>query len=316
MSILNPHLRADDGEAVRGMKLRRHAAVASLSVAAALIGVKFIAYMVTDSVSLMSSLMDSTFDALASAVTLFSVIHAATPADEEHRFGHGKLEAVASLAQALFIFGSAAYLFFESIHRFFQPQAVASADIGIGVMLLSMVLTAALIVFQRHVIGKTGSVAIGADHAHYRGDLLMNASVLVSLALSYFSDWPYFDPAFAAGISLFLLKNAFDIGAQSMDILMDKELPDSDRENILRLVSAHTSVLSVHDLRTRHSGHQVFIEFHLEMDGNISLKAAHDITEEIELILYREFPNAEILIHQEPAGLDHHRRDEKLTVPV
>jgi ferrous-iron efflux pump FieF len=309
MNIANPYLNGASPEERRNMKLRRWASAASLSVASILIVVKFIAYMITDSVSVMTSLMDSTFDAMASAITMLSIIHAATPADEEHRFGHGKLEALSALGQALFIFGSAGYLFFESVHRFIQPQKVLDAPIGIGVMILSMILTAALIVFQRHVIKRTKSVAISADYLHYNGDLLMNLGVLVAVSLSYYSSWPYFDPLFAAAISLTLLYNARQVGRESFDILMDKELSEEDRARIEALVKGHPAVRAMHDLRTRYSGQQIFIEFHLELDGELSLQKAHDITEELELILYNSFPKAEVLIHEEPAGIKDHRLD-------
>jgi ferrous-iron efflux pump FieF len=309
MSIANPYLNGPDTEERCNMQLRRSASVASLTVAFILIVIKFVAYMMTDSVSVMTSLMDSTFDALASTATMLSVIHAATPADEEHRFGHGKVEALSALGQALFIFGSAGYLFFESVHRFIHPQKVIDAHIGIGVMIFSIMLTAALIAFQRYVIKRTKSVAISADRIHYTGDLLMNIGVLLSLSLSYYYAWPYFDPLFASIISLSLLYNARGIGKESFGILMDKELSDEERAKIERLVKAHPAVRALHDLRTRYSGQQVFIEFHLELDGDLSLKAAHDITEELELVLYKTFPKVEVIIHQEPAGLDDHRLD-------
>jgi len=309
MNIANPYLNGLHPEERRNMQLRRSASVASLAVAFILIAAKFIAYMLTDSVSVMTSLMDSTFDAVASTATMLCVIHAATPADEEHRFGHGKLEALSALGQALFIFGSAGYLFFESVHRFIQPQKVLEARIGIGVMILSIVLTAALIGFQRYVIRRTKSVAISADHLHYSGDLLMNLGVLASLLLSYYSNWPYFDPLFASVISLSLLYNAREIGKESFGILMDRELSGEERAKIESLVKAHPAVRALHDLRTRYSGQQVFIEFHLELDGDLSLKKAHDITEELELILYQHFPKAEVLIHEEPAGIKDHRLD-------
>ncbi|MBI3442025.1 MAG: cation diffusion facilitator family transporter [Proteobacteria bacterium] len=309
MNIANPYLHKLNPEEIKNVKLRRWVCFASLAVALTLIVAKFAAYIITDSVSVMTSLMDSAFDALASTVTLLGVIHASTPADEEHRFGHGKLEALAAMGQALFIFGSAGYLFFESIHRFVQPQLVKAAHVGIGVMLLSIILTATLIAFQRYVIRRTKSVAISADHLHYKGDLLINLSVLVALAISAYSHWPYFDPLFAMAISLALLYGGHEISKESFGILMDREMSGEDRVKIERLVRTHPDVHAMHDLRTRYSGRQSFIEFHLELDGNMTLSRTHEITEEIEMILYREFPQSEVLIHQEPAGLDDHRLD-------
>lgn len=312
MNIANPYMQGPNAEEAHHIKLRRWASCASLAMAVVLIITKIAAYAMTNSVSIMTSLMDSIFDAVASGIMLLSIFHASTPADENHRFGHGKLEALAAMGQALFILASAGFLFFEAINRFLHPQPVKDAYVGIGVMLFSIFLTACLICFQRYVIQKTKSVGISADHLHYKGDLLLNGSVLLALLLTYYSPWPYFDPLFAACIALALLYGARDIATESFDILMDKELPNEDREKIQSLVNRHTSVRAVHDLRTRHSGQRIFIEFHLELDGDLSLTEAHDITEEIEMVLYQEFPKAEVLIHPEPAGLDDHRLDDQL----
>ena len=312
MSIANPYLNKLNPAEIQNTKLRKLACLASLSVAGILIAIKVVAYLITDSVSLMTSLIDSIFDAMASAITLISVIYAASPADKDHRFGHGKLEALSALGQALFILGSIGYLFFESIHRFIQPHPVKEAAIGIGVMVLSIVLTGALIVFQFYVIKKTKSVAISGDHLHYKGDLLMNISVIIALVFSSYSDWPYFDPLFAMGIAIFLLYSVWELSKVSFGILMDEEMPEEDRAKIKKLVLAHPAVYAVHDLRTRTSGYQGFIEFHLELDGSLSLTEAHGITEEIELVIYKEFPKVEILMHQEPAGLDDYRRDSQI----
>ena len=289
MSIANPYMHGP--VETHNVGLRRKVTIASLSVAITLIIAKFIAYVLTDSVSIMTSLLDSSFDALASAVTMVSVMHAATPADEEHRFGHGKIEALAAMGQSLFIFSSACYLMFEASHRFFHPQPVRDAFIGMGVMVLSIVLTMLLLTFQRYVIRRAPSIAISADNLHYNGDLLMNIGVLCALGLSHFSPWPYYDPLFAGVVSFLLLGGAWRISRESYAILMDQELSD---------------------VRTRTSGHRVFIEFHLELDGNLSLKKAHDVTEELEAVIYKDFPKSEVLIHPEPAGLDDHRIDDRI----
>ena len=308
MNIANPYLHGNLDDK-KSLNLKRWASVGSLGVAIILIAIKFVAFVRTDSVSMLSSLMDSSFDAVASLVTMLSIIHAATPADEEHRFGHGKLEALSALGQAVFIFGAACFLIFESIRRFFAPMHVHDADVGIYVMTISIVLTTFLIAFQWYVIKKTKSIAISADHLHYKGDLVMNLSVFVALALSYYSPWPYYDPAFATAIALVLLYGSYAITKESFDILMDKEIPTADREKILGLVTAHRDVVAVHDLRTRNTGERIFIEFHMEVDGGLTLNRAHAITEEVEKTLYEAFPKSEVLIHQEPAGIDDHRLD-------
>jgi ferrous-iron efflux pump FieF len=314
MSIANPYKSGPHTLDTQQLQLRRSAAIASISVAGILIVAKFIAYFMTDSVSIMTSLMDSTFDAVASAAMLISIIHASEPADAEHRFGHGKIEALAALGQALFIFGSAGYLIFESIHRFITPQPIAHQSIGLGIMALSVILTIALITFQKHVIEKTGSVAIGADHLHYKGDLLMNLSVMTALVLSIYSPWPYFDPLFAGGIAIYMLWSTKEIAAESFGILLDQELSPAERERIIALVNTHRHVRAVHDLRTRHTGQQIFIEFHMEVDGDMTLADAHHITEEIEMMIYKEFPKSEVLIHPEPAGLEDYRLDDQIKI--
>lgn len=309
MTIANPYLHGMTAEDTALNKLRRWAAVASLSVATILVSVKFFAFIVTDSVSLLSSLMDSTFDAFASLVTVISITHAARAADEKHRFGHGKIEALSAMMQAIFIFGSAGFLFYESAVRFLHPQRVHDVSTGLGVMILSVILTGALIVFQNYVIRRTKSVAISADHMHYKGDLMMNLGVFAALALSYYSKWPYYDAIFAMIISLALLWGAKGITRESFDILLDKELPEEDRKRIEAIVRQHKDVWAIHDLRTRSTGERIFIEFHLEIDGSMTLTRAHAITEDVEKALFEAFPKSEVIIHQEPAGIDDHRID-------
>jgi ferrous-iron efflux pump FieF len=312
MSIANPYLHSQNPDSVKTLNLKRWATVASLSVATLLICLKAFAFLITDSVSLLSSLMDSCFDALASLVTMISVRHAMTPADEEHRFGHGKMEALSALAQAVFISGSAIFLLFEALQRFLKPRPVLDVATGIYVMIFSIVLTGVLIAFQIFVIRKTKSIAISADHLHYKGDLMMNLGVFMCLTLSLYFPWPYFDPIFATVISLILLSGAREITRESFDILLDKELPHEDREKILALINEHKDVSAVHDLRTRSTGERIFIEFHLEIDGRLTLKKAHDITEDIERVLFEAYPKSEVIIHQEPAGIDDHRLDDSI----
>lgn len=312
MSIANPFQKSLSHHTAEDPTLRRWAARASVSVALVLICAKLGAYLVTDSVSLLSSLMDSTIDAIASIVTMISVRQAAEPADEKHRYGHGKLESLSALGQAIFITGSATFLFYEALHRFIHPRIVDDTGIGVSVMVLSIILTLFLVAFQHHVIKKTGSVAITADHLHYKGDLFMNASVITALLIGKATGWTWVDPVFALIIGGILLKGAWEISRSSFDILMDKEISPEDREKIYNIVLKHKQAQAIHDLRTRTTGQHIFIEFHLELDGHMTLDQAHDVTEEIEMLLYKAFPNSEVLIHQEPAGIDDHRLDDRI----
>lgn len=313
MSIENPLLSGQHPETAARFTLKRRAAGASLGVAVVLLCVKFGAYMLTGSVSLLSSLLDSAFDAVASGITLLSVIHAASPADEDHRFGHGKLEAVAALCQSIFILGSGVALFVVALQRLFMPEPVAVAHIGIAVMLFSVVLTAVLLAYQRHVTDKTKSLAIAADRMHYKGDLGTNIGVIAAIALSSLTGYSFFDPLFALGVSVVLISNCRHIGRQAFDVLLDRELPDDKRAEIAGLVTSHPAVRGMHDLRTRHAGDRDFIELHIEVDADLNIGAVHDIMNDIEKSLFAAFPRAEVLIHPEPVGLVHdHRLDDRI----
>ena len=280
-------------------KLLRLATYASTSVAIVLIAAKLFAWAASDSVSLLATLIDSMLDAVASIINLVAVRHALTPADKEHRFGHGKAEALAGLSQSLFIAGSAGYLLIEVWQRVIQPSAVESVELGIFVMAISIAATMLLLAFQRHVIKKTNSTAIRADALHYRTDLMVNGSVIVALLLAN-AGWPSFDGLFAGAIAIYILFSARDIIVTSYDHLMDRELPDEDRQKIKALVMQHPKARGLHDLRSRHSGTMTFIQLHLELDDDLSLMAAHKISDEVELSILNAFPGSEILIHIDP----------------
>ena len=281
-------------------RLMRLATYASLGVALFLIAVKFAAWLFTDSVSLLSTLIDSLLDAAASLVNLLAVRHALTPPDREHRFGHGKAEPLAALGQSAFIAGSAIFLVIEAGHRVFHPKAIEHADIGIAVMILAIVLTFALTRFQAHVVKRTGSLAIQADSLHYLGDVLINGAVILAIVLSTELGWSLADPLFGIAIAAYILLTAWRIARGAYDMLMDRELPDEDRERIRDTVMAHPEVLSMHDLRTRASGPLTFIQLHIEMDGGLTLHRAHGAADEVENMLRQVFPGAEIIIHQDP----------------
>ena len=283
-------------------KLLRLATYASTSVAIVLIAAKLFAWAASDSVSLLATLIDSMLDAVASIINLVAVRHALTPADKEHRFGHGKAEALAGLSQSLFIAGSAGYLLIEAWQRVIQPSAVESVELGIFVMAISIIATMLLLAFQRHVIKKTNSTAIRADALHYRTDLMVNGSVIVALLLAN-AGWPGFDGLFAGAIAIYILFSAREIIVASYDHLMDRELPDEDRQKIKALVMQHPKARGLHDLRSRHSGTMTFIQLHLELDDDLSLMAAHKISDEVERSIVNAFPGSEILIHIDPKSV-------------
>lgn len=283
------------------------AGYASIGVALTLIGLKIWAWLATDSVAMLSSLADSLLDLLASGITLFAVKVAISPADREHRFGHGKSEGIAGLVQAVIITGSAGYVGVRAIERLLAPSPVESAAVGLGVMLASLVLTISLVAFQRFVVKRTGSLAIAADAVHYRSDILTNLAVLAAILLS--SNWGLhiFDPLFGLLVVALILWSVALIVREALDVLLDRELPDEDRGRIAEIARAHPEVLGLHDMRTRSAGATKFVQFHLELDPKLSLSDAHTICDTVEREVRELYPAAEVLIHADPYGLAENR---------
>jgi len=288
-------------------RLRRMATYASVAVAALLIAVKFVAWLETGSVALLSSLVDSLLDIAASLVNLIAVRHAMTPADREHRFGHGKAEPLAVLGQSAFITGSAMLLLAEAARRLIWPLPVENAPAGIAVMIFSIAVTIGLVLYQRHVVRRTGSIAISADELHYRSDVVLNLSVIAALFLGGALDMPILDPLFGAAIGFWIVYSAVRLARLSLFQLMDHELPDDEREKIRAIAQSHPDVVAAHDLRTRVAGPTAFIQIHIEMDGTMSLIRAHQISDEVEATLRAAYPNAEVIIHQDPEGIEEPR---------
>jgi ferrous-iron efflux pump FieF len=293
-------------------RLNRLAAIASVGVAGTLICAKLAIWVITGSVAILGSLVDSGLDAIASIVTFISIGQAAQPPDRAHRYGHGKAEAIGAFVQAGFVLGSALFLASEAVRRLVSPQPIEQGPLGIAVLAAAILLTAALLVLQRFVVRRTGSIAIQADSVHYRSDLLMNLAVIAALGLTDATGWPIIDPLFGLGVVLVLLYSAFKVARSALDMLMDRELPAEQRAYIRGLALAHPGARNVHDLRTRRAGSDVFIELHLELDGELSLEQAHDLTHEVEARIRAAFPAADIIVHQEPAGLADERLDAQI----
>jgi ferrous-iron efflux pump FieF len=294
-----------DGSAAN--RLRRQATYASVGVAALLIAVKFAAWLETGSVALLSSLVDSLLDAAASLVNLVAVQHAMSPADREHRFGHGKAEPLAVLGQSAFITGSAILLLAEAVRRLIWPVAVDNPPAGIAVAIFSIMVTIGLVLYQRHVVNRTGSIAISADELHYRSDIVLNVGVIAALFFSSALDFPILDPLFGAAIGIWIVYSAVRLARLSLFQLMDHELPDEERERIREVAQSHPAVVAAHDLRTRVAGPTSFIQIHIEMDGSLSLLRAHEISDEVEAMLRAAYPHAEVIIHQDPEGIEEPR---------
>ena len=276
------------------------AAAASLIVALVLILIKTWAWYLSGSVALLGSLMDSVMDMLASAMNFMAVRFAVQPADDEHRFGHGKAEAIAGLVQAMIISLSAILVLVEAIKHLITPQTIQQTDLGIAVIVISIILTLGLVSYQKYVVRKTASVAISADSLHYAGDLLLNLGVLAALVIGGYLGWTYADPLFGIGIGFYLLYNVYLIARSSVDMLMDREMEEAEREKIIEIVRAHPEVINLHDMKTRRSGLDSFIQFHIELESDISLRRAHRISHEVEDELQKAFPDAELIIHMDP----------------
>jgi len=278
----------------------RIASYASVVTALILIIAKLIVWYSSDSISILASLIDSSLDLLASLVNLLAIRHALQPADKEHRFGHGKAEPLAALGQSMFITGSAIMLLFQASGRLVNPQPLKSGiELGVVVMVISMIATIGLLLLQRYVIAKTNSSAIRADSLHYKSDLLVNFSVIIALLLTQFG-LIWFDPLMAIMIGMYVLFSAWRIFRDAIDLLMDHEITDAERQQIIQLVLMTPQTKGLHDLRTRRSGTTVFIQLHLELDPELSLQQAHNVSDKVSREIHGLFDDAEIIIHQDP----------------
>ena len=302
MSGAHGHAHAHGAE--RGT-LTSRAAMASITMALSLVGLKLWASWGTGSVAMLGSLADTTLDFVASVVTLLGVRYAAQPADDEHRFGHGKAEALAALFQVVLISLSALGIGWRAIQRFGTNAPVEGMDLGITVSLIAMAATFALLAYQRWVIRRTGSVAIMTDHVHYQSDLLLNGGVIVALFLDAQLGWRNADPLFGLIIALWLGWGAWRAASAAVDQLMDREWPEDRKQRLMDLALAHPELAGIHNLRTRTSGGQDFAQFHVWVDPDMTLAAAHRVMDEIEEQLGRDFPGAEIIIHPEPRDMAH-----------
>ncbi|MEZ5744270.1 MAG: cation diffusion facilitator family transporter [Sphingomonadaceae bacterium] len=283
--------------------LNRSAALASISVALFLIVLKTWAAWETGSTAMLGSLADTALDLFASMATLVGVWVAAQPADANHRFGHGKAEAIAAMFQVVLISISALAIAARAVGQFFQGAQTEAAVEGIGVSLAAIAATLALLAWQRHVIAKTGSVAISTDHVHYKSDLFLNLAVIAALALDQYAGLRGADPVFGLAIALWLGWSGWRASQQAIEQLMDREWSPEKKERFLEVMARNPDLRGVHDLRTRTSGNQDFVQFHVWIDPNMTVREAHVVMDDIEERLHREFPDVEILIHPDPEGL-------------
>ena len=283
-------------------RLVSRAAVAATVLASVLLLIKIVAWWHTGSVSILAALVDSLVDIAASLTNLLVVRYSLQPADDEHTFGHGKAESLAALAQSMFISGSALFLFLTGIQHLARPEPLNAPGIGVVVTLIALLSTVILVTFQRWVVRKTQSQAVRADMLHYQSDVMMNGAILIALGLSWYG-WHRADAIFALGIGVYILYSALRMGYEAVQSLLDRALPDIERQEIFEIVTRWPGVSGAHDLRTRQSGPTRFIQIHLEMDDNLPLVQAHLVAEQVEQAILQRFPGSDVIIHQDPCSV-------------
>lgn len=283
-------------------RLSIRAALASVAMASVLLVAKGWAAWATDSTAMLGSLADTALDLVASLVTLAGVRIAAIPADHDHRFGHGKAEALVALAQVVLISVSAVGIGWRAIGRLLEQAPTENAELGVGVSLVAMAATALLLAYQKRVISRTGSVAIQTDNLHYKSDFVLNGAVIVALALDQWLRVGGADAVFGIAIALWLLWGAWRAAGESVNQLMDAEWPLAKREEFLGACGEYPELKGIHDVRTRTAGAHDFIQFHVWVPEEWTVREAHDILDPIEEKLQARFPGTEILMHLDPEG--------------
>lgn len=285
---------------IQNNALMRKATFASIITAVSLIVLKFITFVLTGSMAILSTLLDSIQDSMTSFINFIAVKHATEPADKEHRFGHGKAQALGGAAQGIIIAVASFLLICESVGRLFKPKIITDIGLGITITAIAIVATFFLVRFQKYVIKKTNSLSIKADMLHYEGDISMNVGVIVSMFFSYYLNWTFVDSLFGIAVGVYLVTVVYKILKESVGMLMDTEMPDTLREKITKTALAHKDVHEIYDLKTRQSGEDIFIQFCIRLDKHLTLQQAHDITDEIEREIHKIIPDSAVIIHPEP----------------
>ena len=292
--------------------LKKKATLASVSLAITLSLLKTFGALYTGSLSVLTSMIDSLADIFASSVTYIAVKVSSKPASRNHRYGYGKAEALSALIQSAFVAGSGIFVLYDGISRLITPRPLEAAGIGIIIMVISLISTLALIMFQKRVCRITLSHAICADSAHYTVDVITNAAIILTLIMVKLFDISWFDTLTAFVVSSYLLINAYKLARDAVAMLLDHELPDSIRDRVREIVLEEDGVRGMHDLRTRDLGGAYLFEFHLELDGNLPLYEAHEHADRVEAAITHCFPGAQVIIHEDPAGLEEDRLDHKI----
>ena len=291
-------------------KLKKLAVTASISVACFLCIIKTVASLYTGSLAVLSSLIDSLSDVFASSVSYIAVRFSTKPANCHHRYGYGRAESLSALIQAAFVAGSGLFVLYDGFNRMINPTELHQTTFGLIVMVISLIITLVLISFQKYVAKQTGSIAVSSDSAHYTVDVLTNSSIIVSLIIVKIFNITWFDILTAALISIYLIYNAYEIAAEATASLTDKELDQEIKDKVIEIVETSKGIKGYHDLRSRDLGGSFLFEIHLEFDGNLNLFKVHELTENVENKIQKQYPNSQIIIHQDPFGIKEARLDD------
>ncbi|MDR1693926.1 MAG: cation diffusion facilitator family transporter [Lactobacillaceae bacterium] len=302
----------DSTQKNNGRTLKKIASFLSVSLAVFLSVIKFLASISTGSLSILSSMIDSIADVLASAITFIAIRYSTKPASRDFRYGYGKIEALSSFLQALFITGSGLFILYDGISRFFKPKELDDSFLGITIMLISLTLTISLVAFQKYVVRKTNSLALRGDSLHYITDIGTNMSVIIALIIIKITGITWIDSVVAIGIAAYLIHTAYILARDAVCMLMDQELGDDIKEDVEKIILSEPYVKGMHDLRTRSLGENDLFEFHLELDPNISLVAAHNHAHQVEAKIHQKYPDAQVIIHQEPEGAKEFHLDKQI----
>lgn len=293
-------------------RLKKSAVTASISLAVALSVLKSWAAISSGSLAVLSSLVDSLSDVFASSISYIAVRFSSRPASCNHRYGFGRAESISALLQSAFIAGSGLFVIYDGINRFFNPQPLQRTSLSIFIMCLSLIATIALIVFQRFVAKRTNSRAIYADSAHYTVDVLTNLAIILSLFVVRYFHITWFDIVTAFFISAYLIYNAYQIAADAVANLTDRELDPKIRTKVVDIILNSEGIKGYHDFRSRDLGGVYYFEVHLELDGNLTLSKAHQLTDFVEEKIQKAFAGAQVIIHQDPHGLHENRLDYEI----
>lgn len=280
-----------------------YAGYAAIGIGIILISIKAYAYHMSGSVSILSSLTDSVLDSVVSLMVLGSIYYARRPADTDHRWGHGKMEAISALFQSAIIAGGAAFLIFAALLHINQPTKIQNHEMAIMVMAVSIMLSILIVIIQRMSLKKDDSLAIEADSAHYGSDVLINMGAMLVLYLNMNGQAPqWLDPLFAIIVAIFMAYLVRGISSKSLSVLLDRELPEREREKLINIIEAHEKVIGWHDLRTHSHGTHFVISFDIEVCAQLSLLDAHQIAKDLEDVILKSYPESDILIHVDPEG--------------